>query len=633
MAIYHCHCKVISRGQGRSSVGASAYRSGERMTNDYDGITHDYTNKSGVVYSEVMLCENAPKEYENRSVLWNEVERIEKGSNARLAREYEVALPIELSREEQIQLVRDYVRENFVSKGMCADFAIHDKEDGNPHAHIMLTTRPIEQNGEWGAKQKKEYILDKNGNKQYDKKKKTYKCKTVKVNDWDTTDFLRRSRENWAAAVNRELEKKNLPQRIDHRTLSEQGKERIPTEHLGVAAKHMEKRGIQSDRGNRNREIKTANEKIKAINLTERQLKKELSFIREDMRWIKSHELTVKLEKQLQLTESKATLVDLQTRLEEIYKGAKKMKPTKATEGRTVTYDLREIPYFDYHQNKLIADVAELKDRVSQRLAILEEKQKAEQAPVQKSAYERLQEKQETITGKAKDSTAHQQTASPAVDVSETVRQLSAYRTAFVRATVQSGERTSYQENPIYRQQAAQIADLAKRVREQGESIKSLQEEKAGLGILKGKEKKALQEKINNFVKLRESNIKKLEALGVSDPAQAEQAIKEKKELAALEQEKVKVARENAGAAGRAEEAKAAFLALAKTVPPDQRQRVAAELAQAQQEQGEIAQGRLCAFQAETEARRQLDTALQPEQGKGQEQNRTQTRSRWDDRN
>lgn len=211
MAIYHCHCKVISRGQGRSAVGAAAYRSGERLTNDYDGITHDYTNKGGVVYSEVMLCENAPQEYQNRAVLWNEVERQEKGGKARLAREYEVALPIELNRDEQIELVRDYVRENFVKNGMCADFAVHDKGDGNPHAHIMLTTRPIEPGGEWGAKQKKEYLLDKDGNKQYDPKKKTYKCRTVKVNDWDTTEFLQRSRENWAAIVNRELEKKTCP--------------------------------------------------------------------------------------------------------------------------------------------------------------------------------------------------------------------------------------------------------------------------------------------------------------------------------------------------------------------------------------------------------------------------------------
>ena len=113
MAIYHCTCKIISRGKGRSAVGSAAYRSGEKLKNEYDGIEHDYTKKGGVVYSEVMLCENAPKEYKDRSTLWNAVERIEKNSSAQLAREYEVALPVELNREEQIQLVRDFTKSKF----------------------------------------------------------------------------------------------------------------------------------------------------------------------------------------------------------------------------------------------------------------------------------------------------------------------------------------------------------------------------------------------------------------------------------------------------------------------------------------------------------------------------------------
>lgn len=244
MAIYHCTCKIISRGQGRSAVGAAAYRSGEKLYNEYDGIEHDYTKKGGVVYSEIMLCENAPKEYQDRKTLWNAVEQIEKSSKAQLAREYEVALPVELSREEQIKLVRDFAKENFVDNGMCVDFSIHDKEDGNPHAHIMLTTRPIEQDNSWGVKQKKEYILDKNGQKQYDKKKQTYKCKTVKTTNWDSKEFLQRSRESWAEKVNQELEKKSLPQRIDHRSLKEQGVDRVPTIHEGGARK-LEKRELK----------------------------------------------------------------------------------------------------------------------------------------------------------------------------------------------------------------------------------------------------------------------------------------------------------------------------------------------------------------------------------------------------
>ena len=122
MAIYHCHCKIISRGQGRSAVGAAAYRSGEKIKNDYDGLTHDYTKRGGVVYSEIILCDNAPRKYKNRSVLWNEVERIEKGSRSQLAREYEIALPIELNKDKNIvcytyeKTRRNKINENFSFK-------------------------------------------------------------------------------------------------------------------------------------------------------------------------------------------------------------------------------------------------------------------------------------------------------------------------------------------------------------------------------------------------------------------------------------------------------------------------------------------------------------------------------------
>lgn len=282
MAIYHCNCKIISRGQGRSAVGAAAYRSGEKIENEYDGITHDYTKKSGVVHAEIMLPENAPQEWQDRATLWNEVERVEKGSRAQLAREYEVALPRELNREEQIQLVRSFVQENFVSKGMCADFAIHDKEDGNPHAHILLTTRPIEQGGTWGKKAENTYVLDKDGNRilqKIDKQnRKIYKRIKTPTTDWDSKEFLQRSRENWAAAINRELERKNLPQRVDHRSLADQQKEQIPTEHIGVAAKSMEKRGEVSDRGERHREIQRANRQLEQISRAENSLQVQRKF-------------------------------------------------------------------------------------------------------------------------------------------------------------------------------------------------------------------------------------------------------------------------------------------------------------------------------------------------------------------
>ena len=163
IAIYHCNISIVSRGKGKSAVAAAAYRSGEKLTNEWDGMTHDYTRKGGVVHTEIMLPPHAPPSFSDRSTLWNSVELYEKAGNAQLAREIDAALPIELSREEQIRLVREYCSSQFVFKGMCVDFAIHDTDSGNPHCHIMLTMRPLDERGAWAAKSKKEYDLDENG--------------------------------------------------------------------------------------------------------------------------------------------------------------------------------------------------------------------------------------------------------------------------------------------------------------------------------------------------------------------------------------------------------------------------------------------------------------------------------------
>ena len=153
----HIPVSIIKRSEGRSAVAAAAYRSGTKLTNEWDGLTHDYTRKGGVVHAEIMLPAHAPPEFADRSTLWNSVEQIEKARDSQLAREIEAALPRELIREQQLALVRAYVKDNFVDKGMCADFAIHDKGTGNPHVHIMLTVRPLKENGAWGAKCRKAY--------------------------------------------------------------------------------------------------------------------------------------------------------------------------------------------------------------------------------------------------------------------------------------------------------------------------------------------------------------------------------------------------------------------------------------------------------------------------------------------
>lgn len=372
----------------------------------------------------------------------------------------------------------------------------------------------------------------------------------------------------------------------------------------------MERRGKVSDRGEINRAIQRANAKTREINYQIKQIQRELSYIREDVRWNSQHEFIANLQVAVPQAKLDAGLLKkIQSQLDTIYKKAKVMKPSKASEGRTVEYDLRQIPYFEYHRNKLIADVADLQAQVRRRLEILEEQRK--EPAIKEKMQGRTQEPPQ------------QEPVSPAFDVLETARQLAAYRAAFIKCTIQSGERTSYQENPIYRQQAVQIADLARRVQEQTISIKQLQAEKDALGMFKGRERKALQGKIDNFVKLRQGNLDKLGALGVKDPARVDEAIKEKNALAAAELAKVKAARENTGAAERAEEAKTAFLTLARSIPPEQRQEVAEQMRQTADAEPERVGERLEYYQAEVEARRQLDLALKAEQEHQREQSRT----------
>ena len=276
MAIYHLCIKIISRGKGKSAVAASAYRSGEKIKNEYDGIVHDFTRKGGIAHTEILLPQNAPQEFANRSVLWNSVEKIEKSKNSQLAREIEIALPKELDMEKQIELVRNYVKENFVDVGMCADIAIHDKNDGNPHAHILLTMRPLNEDKTWGAKSKKEYILDEKGEK-VKLKNGNYKTRKINTVDWNEQDKAEHWRKAWADITNKYLEENSIQEKVDHRSYQRQGIEQIPTIHLGVSATQMEKKGIATDRGNINREIKHQNMILREIS---RRIKALLNWIR-----------------------------------------------------------------------------------------------------------------------------------------------------------------------------------------------------------------------------------------------------------------------------------------------------------------------------------------------------------------
>ncbi|GHU57242.1 hypothetical protein AGMMS49975_22380 [Clostridia bacterium] len=250
MAIFHCSIKIFSRSKGKSAVAAAAYRSGEKITNEYDGEVHDYTRKGGVVHTEILLSENAPAEYADRSILWNAVEKSERYKTAQLAREIEIALPVELTREQNILLVRKYVKENFVSAGMCADICVHDKGDGNPHAHIMLTMRAIEKDGKWCAKSR-----NVDGRK----------INTVDWNDRDKAEEWRKAWADYANAALRQNGKLTDKNVLDHRSYERQGIEQIPTIHLGVAASQMERKGIRTERGNINREIEVNNKLLRQL--------------------------------------------------------------------------------------------------------------------------------------------------------------------------------------------------------------------------------------------------------------------------------------------------------------------------------------------------------------------------------
>ena len=264
IAIYHWNIGIVSRGKGKSAVAAAAYRSGEKLTNEWDGMTHDYTRKGGVVHTEIMLPPHAPPSFSDRSTLWNSVELYEKAGNAQLAREIDAALPIELSREEQIRLVREYCSSQFVSRGMCVDFAIHDTDSGNPHCHIMLTMRPLDERGAWAAKSKKEYDLDENGER-IRLPSGRYKTHKVDLTGWNDKDNTLLWRKAWADFTNDFLERNGSPERIDHRSNAERGIDEIPTVHMGVAACQMEKKGIATEKGELNRNIQKANRLIREI--------------------------------------------------------------------------------------------------------------------------------------------------------------------------------------------------------------------------------------------------------------------------------------------------------------------------------------------------------------------------------
>ncbi|WP_367304436.1 MobQ family relaxase [Lentilactobacillus parabuchneri] len=241
MAIFHMSFSNISARKGRSAIASAAYRSGEKLFDDKEG-RHYFYARSVMPESFILTPKNAPAWASDREQLWNEVEKKDRKSNSRYAKEFNVALPVELSESEQKELLTKYVQENFVDEGMVADVAIHRDHPDNPHAHVMLTNRPFNPDGTWGIKSKKQYILDDNGNKTYTGTSKYPKSRKILMVDWDKKEKITEWRHNWAVSVNQVLEQKNIPDRISEKSFIEEGIDDTPTQHEGINSKRHERK-------------------------------------------------------------------------------------------------------------------------------------------------------------------------------------------------------------------------------------------------------------------------------------------------------------------------------------------------------------------------------------------------------
>ena len=369
----HTHVDIVSRSKGESVIAKAAYNARDKLQDEYYGKTHDYSKKTDLVFSKIFLPEHIPKEFSNREYLWNSVEKIEKSKNSQLARNLLFTLPRELNEEDRINLISEFIEENFTSKGMIADCNVHnpmasDNEE-QPHAHILLTLREIDEQGKWKPKSRKEYILDENGEK-IKLKSGNYKSRKVNLNDWNEPDKAKEWRENFSKKANEYLARNNIDKRIDPRTFGEQGREELPQVHLGTASFQMEKKGIQTERGNHNR-------KIIALNAEVKKLKEEIaeisSWILSLLNMVKGFLKGFSKEKQEEhnLTPD---LFDVYSYLETYYKIQKELSKNLSYDSRMRKehFDskkyVKALSYMSSNNLKTIIDIQCKKEEVSEKL-------------------------------------------------------------------------------------------------------------------------------------------------------------------------------------------------------------------------------------------------------------------------
>jgi predicted nucleic acid-binding Zn-ribbon protein len=283
MPVPHLNIRIVQRSKGSSAVAGAAYQAGEKLFSEYDQKSKDHRRKQPeVVYTEILLPANAPPEYADRATLWNAAEEAEKQWNAQLARRFVLALPREVPLEKCPQMLREYCEEHFVSKGMCCDFAIHDPDPPghNPHCHIMLTMRALDENGKWMPKSRKVYDLDENGERIRlpSGRWKSHKEDTV---DWNEQYHAEEWRHGWEVIQNRYLEMSGSPERVDMRSYERQGLDIVPTVHMGAAVCALERKGIETNIGNLNRDIQAANRMMNAVRRTIKNLRSWIAEILE----------------------------------------------------------------------------------------------------------------------------------------------------------------------------------------------------------------------------------------------------------------------------------------------------------------------------------------------------------------
>ena len=415
IAIYHLEAKVISRGVGRSAVAAAAYMSCSRILNDYDDILHDYTRKKGLVFQKVFLPENAPEEWQDRAVLWNAVEANEKTKDSRLAREFVIALPCEFAEDLQEDMISSFVEKQFVAKGMCADVCIHDTDGHNPHAHIMLTVRPLNENGTWQHKTEKEYlcIFDGeergftaseylNAQKEGWEKQYLYKVGDKKIylppskaeglervnkypkstkygrqnpisEQWNSEEQLLAWREAWADYLNFNLECCELDTRVDHRSHAARGLVEQPTIHEGVVAIAIERKGFVSERCELNRQIRKDNSLLHSLSETVKYIWKiiqlaipRLADAMEEARvnmlvfeYCRRKANSERVEMQQQVSHSKEILAQANTLIDQIH--------IKESEYTTLEAERKKTPFiFAAKRKEISAKLQELAEEIEE---------------------------------------------------------------------------------------------------------------------------------------------------------------------------------------------------------------------------------------------------------------------------